>query len=91
MASGAPGADVLAPFAGLVEHVWALAIPGEPNAHPAEALLADAATLGIPASPGVSILNALAEAGKGPPTRLVFCGSLYLAGHVLHQNGTPPR
>lgn len=84
-------ADVLAPFAGLVEHVWALAIPGEPNAHPAEALLADAATLGIPASPGVSILNALAEAGKGPPTRLVFCGSLYLAGHVLHQNGTPPR
>lgn len=83
-------ADVLAPFAGLVDHVWALAIPGEPNAHPAEAILTDASALGIPASPGISILNALAEAGKGPPTRLVFCGSLYLAGHVLHQNGTPP-
>lgn len=83
-------ADVLAPFAGLVEHVWALAIPGEPNAHPAEAILTDASALGIPASPGISILNALSEAGKGPTTRLVFCGSLYLAGHVLHQNGTPP-
>ncbi|RYE84623.1 MAG: bifunctional folylpolyglutamate synthase/dihydrofolate synthase, partial [Hyphomicrobiales bacterium] len=28
-------ADFLAPFAGMVEHVHALSIPGEPNAHPA--------------------------------------------------------
>ena len=26
----------------------------------------------------------------GKPVRVVYCGSLYLAGHVLHQNGTPP-
>ncbi len=38
-----------------------------------------------------SILNALADAAKlGHPARVVFAGSLYLAGHVLHQNGTPP-
>lgn len=83
-------ADVLGPFAGLVEHVWGLAIPGEPNAHPASAIVADATALGIAASEGSSVLNALSQAAKGPPARVVFCGSLYLAGHVLHQNGTPP-
>ena len=34
-------------------------------------------------------LNALAgAAAAGKPVRVVFCGSLYLAGHVLHANGT---
>ena len=83
-------ADVLAPFAGMVEHVHALAIPGEPNAHPAAAITTDAAQLGIAASEEDSILTALAEAARAGPARIVFCGSLYLAGHVLHQNGTPP-
>ena len=31
------------------------------------------------------------QSALGEPIRLVFAGSLYLAGHVLHQNGTPPR
>lgn len=83
-------ADVLAPFVGMVDHVWGLTIPGEPNANPAAAIVADARAAGMSASEGGSILNALSEAAKGPPSRVVFCGSLYLAGHVLHQNGTPP-
>jgi dihydrofolate synthase / folylpolyglutamate synthase len=83
-------ADFLAPFAGMVEHVYALAIPGEPNAHPAAEIVAQARAAGFEATDGGSILNALAAAGSAGPARVVFAGSLYLAGHVLHQNGTPP-
>jgi dihydrofolate synthase/folylpolyglutamate synthase len=83
-------ADFLAPFAGMLEHVYALTIPGEPNAHPAAEIVAQARAGGFEASEGGSILNALASAAQGGPARVIFAGSLYLAGHVLHQNGTPP-
>jgi dihydrofolate synthase/folylpolyglutamate synthase len=84
-------ADVIGPFAGLADHVCALTIPGEPNAHQAATIAADAAKLGIAASTQASILDAIAEAANAGPARVVFCGSLYLAGNVLHQNGTPPQ
>jgi len=84
-------ADFLAPFAGMLERVIALTIPGEPNAHPAATIVEQARDAGLEASTAPSILNALAEAARaGKPMRVVFGGSLYLAGHVLHQNGTPP-
>ena len=84
-------ADFLAPFAGMIEKVFALSIPGEPNAHPAAAIVEQAREGGFDAVQSSSILNALADAAKlGHPARVVFAGSLYLAGHVLHQNGTPP-
>ena len=83
-------ADFLAPFAGMAEHVHALTIPGEPNAHAAAEIVAQARGAGFEATAETSILNALAAAAKGGPARVVFAGSLYLAGHVLHQNGTPP-
>ncbi|WP_055047559.1 bifunctional folylpolyglutamate synthase/dihydrofolate synthase [Devosia sp. A16] len=84
-------ADFLAPFAGMVEKVFALSIPGEPNAHPAETIVEQARDGGFDAVQSSSILNALADAARlGHPARVVFAGSLYLAGHVLHQNGTPP-
>ena len=35
--------------------------------------------------------DALADAAKIPGARVVICGSLYLAGHVLAENGTPPE
>jgi len=82
--------DFLAPFAGLVERVHALSIPGEPNAHPASEIAAQARAAGFEATEETSILNALAAAAEDGPARVVFAGSLYLAGHVLHQNGTPP-
>ena len=82
--------EFLAPFAGMVEHVYALTIPGEPNAHPAAEIVAQAQAAGFEATAETSILNALAAAAKHGPARVVFAGSLYLAGHVLHQNGTPP-
>ncbi len=83
-------ADFLAPFAGMAEHVYALTIPGEPNAHAASEIVAQARGAGFVATEETSILNALAAAAKDGPARVVFAGSLYLAGHVLHQNGTPP-
>jgi len=84
-------ADFLAPFAGMVERVFALTIPGEPNAHAAATIVEQAREGGFEAVESSSILNALADVARlGHPARVVFAGSLYLAGHVLHQNGTPP-
>jgi dihydrofolate synthase/folylpolyglutamate synthase len=84
-------ADFLAPFDGKIEKVFALTIPGEPNAHAAATIVEQAREGGFEAAQSSSILNALADAAKlGHPARVVFAGSLYLAGHVLHQNGTPP-
>ncbi len=84
-------ADFLAPFAGKVQKVFALTIPGEPNANPASVIVEQALASGFDAVASKSILNALAEAASlGGEMRVVFAGSLYLAGHVLHQNGTPP-
>lgn len=84
-------ADFFAPFAGMVEKAFGLTIPGEPNAHDGATIVAGAEAAGIPAEVSKSILNALAGAtSAGRPVRVVYCGSLYLAGHVLHQNGTPP-
>lgn len=84
-------ADFLAPFTGMIEQVLALTIPGEPNAHLATTIVEQAHEGGFAAVQSRSILNALADAAKlGHPARVVFAGSLYLAGHVLHQNGTPP-
>jgi dihydrofolate synthase/folylpolyglutamate synthase len=85
-------ADFLNPFAGMAEKVFALTIPGEPNAHPAATIVAEGRAAGFDIEASRSILNALAAAaGRGGEMRVVFAGSLYLAGHVLHQNGTPPN
>ena len=85
-------ADFLAPFAGKVKQVFALTIPGEPNANPASVIVEQARESGFAAVESKSILNALADAAAlGGEMRVVFAGSLYLAGHVLHQNGTPPK
>lgn len=85
-------ADFLAPFAGMTEKVFALTIPGEPNAHKAATIAAEGRAAGFDVTESKSILNALAAAAAlGHPMRVVFAGSLYLAGHVLHQNGTPPN
>ncbi len=84
-------ADFLAPFQRMAEKVFGLTIPGEPNAHLGATITSEAKAAGFVAEESRSILNALAgAAAEGKPLRVVFCGSLYLAGHVLHQNGTPP-
>jgi len=72
------------PFAGLANRVITIAIPEEENALPAEALREVAASQGLSADPAAGIADALSlAAGAETPTRVVICGSLYLAGRVL--------
>ncbi|MRX49258.1 bifunctional folylpolyglutamate synthase/dihydrofolate synthase [Paracoccus sp. S-4012] len=81
-------AGYMTPLAGVAESLTAVAIPGEANTLPAEATAAAAASVGLPATvaPGtVEAVRALAAAHPG--ARLLICGSLYLAGRVLRENG----
>ena len=72
------------PLAALGPHVITLTIPGEPNAIAAEALAETAQTLGVTARVAEGIENAVRQAAQhGPASRVLMCGSLYLAGHVL--------
>jgi len=76
----------LEPLAPLIDGLAALAIPGEPNARPAAELAEAAASLGIDAAPAPGIADAIAAAAA-PGARTLICGSLYLAGRVLAENG----
>jgi dihydrofolate synthase/folylpolyglutamate synthase len=78
------------PFKGLALHVETVAIPND-NACLSPHVLAEAATAaGLDATPAASIELALdraaARTGREPP-RILICGSLYLAGVVLAENG----
>ncbi len=92
MMSHKDAAGFLAPFRGLAERVVAVPIPGEgAAAFEHERLAANARDVGHTAEPAASILGALQRIrglAKGP-IRVLICGSLHLAGHVLAlQEGT---
>jgi dihydrofolate synthase/folylpolyglutamate synthase len=80
---------ILAPLAGRLAALRAVAIPGEANAASAEMIAAAAARHGIAARPAADIAAALADfaATVAGPARVLICGSLYLAGTVLTENG----
>lgn len=82
--------DFLQPLAPLVHSLQAVAIPGEPNSLDPVAAATHARACGIEATPRESLLEAMqatiAEPAK-EPTRVLICGSLYLAGRVLADNG----
>ncbi len=72
------------PLANLADHVVTLAIPNEPNAISAEQLADTLRDLGTPASTADSVIDAVKKAARiSPAARVLVCGSLYLAGHVL--------
>jgi len=74
----------IAPFKGLVQHVYTVPIPGEPNAFDAENLAELARAEGFDTVAVNSVPEALLRsASRGQPARVLICGSLYLAGHVL--------
>ena len=74
----------IAPFKGLVERVYTVPIPDEPNAFAAEPLAEMARAEGFDAVAVHSVPEALLRsASRGQPARVLICGSLYLAGHVL--------
>ena len=77
--------DPLAPFA---ETLHAVAIPGETASLSAEDAAAHAATAGFDARVSQSVQDAVhGIATQETLGRILICGSLYLAGHVLAENG----
>ncbi|MCV6586739.1 MAG: bifunctional folylpolyglutamate synthase/dihydrofolate synthase [Marinibacterium sp.] len=78
----------LRPLAGVADSLTAVSIPGEANTLPAADTAAAAARAGLAASSADSVRDALAAIlSKTPDARVLICGSLYLAGQVLRENG----
>jgi dihydrofolate synthase/folylpolyglutamate synthase len=68
--------------------VGTVAIPGEVNSLSAEEAVEAARAAGLPAESYASVGDAIrAAAAKPGPSRILICGSLYLAGTVLAENG----
>jgi dihydrofolate synthase / folylpolyglutamate synthase len=83
----------LANFAGLTRHIMAVPIPGRDNTMPPDRLADAARALGMRVENAASVeaaLHALSRLAYEVPPRILISGSLYLAGHVLEINGTPP-
>ena len=82
-------AGFLAPLAGRAQRVLTVAIPREAASLDAQAAAAAARSVGLAAEACDSVRDALCRAaGSGEPTaRVLICGSLYLAGAVLAENG----
>ena len=79
-------AGFLAPFRGLARHVVTVPIPGAHEApYPPDALAAVARSVSLEAEAASGIEAALkrVENLDPNPKRILICGSLYLAGHVL--------
>jgi dihydrofolate synthase/folylpolyglutamate synthase len=84
----------LANFAGLTRHIIAVPIPDRDNAMPPDTLVDAVRQLGMRVEAAGSVeaaLRSLARLAYEVPPRILITGSLYLAGHVLSANGTPPR
>jgi dihydrofolate synthase/folylpolyglutamate synthase len=81
-------------FSGLAMRLYAIPIPHqEKSLSPAE-IVKTAQEIGIPAEPAAGIEDALARVATlslDPPPRILIAGSLYLAGEILKENGTPPE
>jgi len=79
-------------FTGLVRRIFGVPIHQDKGVPPDE-IAAAARDAGMPADASGSIeeaLTAIGELGFDPPPRILITGSLYLAGAVLHANGTTP-
>jgi dihydrofolate synthase/folylpolyglutamate synthase len=79
-------AEFLRPLIPHAASLWAVAEPEQHLALPVEAIIA--ASGGV-ARPGPTIAEAL-RALPDTPGRVLICGSLYLAGEVLKQDGVEP-
>jgi dihydrofolate synthase/folylpolyglutamate synthase len=81
-------AGYLRPLADVALSLTAVAIPGEKNTLPAGVTAAAASAAGLPARTADDVAEALAAIdGQNPQARVLICGSLYLAGQVLRENG----
>ena len=78
----------LRPLAKIAKSLTALSIPGEMNTLPADVTAEEARKAGFEATTAASVDEAItAITTKDANARILICGSLYLAGHVLRENG----
>ncbi|WP_369822850.1 folylpolyglutamate synthase/dihydrofolate synthase family protein [Rhodovulum sp. MB263] len=81
-------AGFLKPLAAVSDSLTAVSIPGETATLPAEATRAAADASGFRADTAADVADAVARiAAATPEARILICGSLYLAGRVLRENG----
>jgi dihydrofolate synthase/folylpolyglutamate synthase len=93
MMANKDAASFLANFAGLTRHIIAVTIPDRDNSMPLDQLMDAARALGMRVESAASVeagLRTIAQLAYELPPRILITGSLYLAGHVLAANGTPP-
>jgi dihydrofolate synthase/folylpolyglutamate synthase len=74
--------EFLAPLLSRAERIYAVAEPGQHLALPVDAIIAASANTALP---GPTVTAALRQITT--PTRILICGSLYLAGEVLKLDG----
>lgn len=81
-------AGYLRPLAGVADSLTAVSIPDEPNTLPAETTAEEAAKVGMTARTADTVEAAIAAITQtDPQSRILICGSLYLAGAILRENG----
>ncbi len=78
----------MTPLAKVADSLTGVSIPGEANTLSAEDTARFASDAGMPASTADSVLEALQKiTAQDPHSRVLICGSLYLAGAILRENG----
>lgn len=83
--------DYFRQFETLVERVITVPITSSEAGIDPEFLADRAEEAGLPAISAPSLKQALNMIDRAEPSRVLICGSLYLAGEALEQNGTSPR
>lgn len=78
----------LRPLVQVADSLTAVSIPDEMNTLPAEETAEHARAVGLTAQEAPSVAQALAAlVTADPQARILICGSLYLAGNILRENG----
>jgi dihydrofolate synthase/folylpolyglutamate synthase len=82
-------AGLLRPLAPYAAGLRTVIVPGDHKTLPAEAVAEAARQAGIAARAAANVNDALLDiiATSKTPARVLICGSLYLAGSVLAENG----
>ena len=77
----------LAPLAEIAQSLTAVSIPDEVNTIPAEKTAEEARKVGMAATTAPDVRSAISMVKRDSPhARILICGSLYLAGHVMREN-----
>ena len=74
-------------LAGMADSLTAVSIPGEAATLQADETAAEAEKVGLVASTADTVQEAIVRIKQSTPNaRILICGSLYLAGHVIREN-----